>query len=154
MLLPTFEFNASVSITSPLSSLIAEQCTDYSFDCFEAQNNKNKLVQQQRHDNAKTSASDLKKLVSESLQRAMDLDEEKGASSWLTSLPLEEFNLVLHKGAFHDAIALRYGWLPLNLPTHCSCGLNFSVQHALSCPKGGFPILRHEVRDLTANIMA
>ena len=64
-------------------------------------------MQQQRHDNAKTSASDLRKLVSESLQRAMDLAEEKGSSSWLTSLPLEEFNLVLHKGAFRDAIALR-----------------------------------------------
>ena len=72
-----------------------------------------------------------------------------------TSLPLEEFNLVLHKGAFLDALTLRYGWLPSNLPTHCSCEANFSVQHALSCPKGGFPILRHnEVRDLTANIMA
>ena len=154
-LLSTFEFNASVSITSPLSNLIATQCQDYPYDCVEAQYNVRKSVQQQRHDNAKASASDLRKLVPESLQRAMDLAEEKGVSSWLTSLPLEEFNLVLHKGAFRDALALRYGWLPSNLPTHCSCGANFSVQHALSCPKGGFPILRHnEVRDLTANIMA
>ena len=81
----------------------------------------------------------------------MDLAQEKGASSWLTSLPIEEFGFSLHKGAFWDALALRYGWPPLNLPVHCT----FSVQHALSCPKGGFPTLRHnEVRDLTANLMA
>ena len=56
--------------------------------------------------------------------------------------------------AFRDAIALRYGWSPLNTPSHCACGSSFSVQHALSCPKGGFPTLRHnEVRDLTAKLM-
>ena len=82
----------------------------------------------------------------------MDLAQEKGASSWLTSLP---FNLDLHKGAFHDAVALRYGWLPKNIPMHCLCGSSFTVDHALSCPKGGFPIMQHnEVRDLTANVMA
>lgn len=37
---------------------------------------------------------------------------EKGASTWLTSLPLEEFGFSLHKGAFRDALALCYGWLP------------------------------------------
>ena len=30
----------------------------------------------------------------------------------------------------------------------------FSIEHALSCPKGGFPILRHnEIRELTANLL-
>ena len=84
----------------------------------------------------------------------MDLAQEKGASSWLTSLPLEEFGLTLHKGAFRDAIALRYGWQPLHTPTSCACGTNFSVEHALSCPMGGFPTIQHnEVRDLTAKLM-
>ena len=82
----------------------------------------------------------------------LDLAQEKGATSWFTSLPLKEFNLTLHKAAFRDVVALRYGWQP---PTPCSCGSSFAVEHALSCPKGGFPIMRHnEVRDLTANLMA
>ena len=89
--------------------------------------------------------------TSNTLQRAMDLAQEKGASSWLTTLPLEEFGFTLHKGAFCDAIALRYGWQP---SSSCACGANFSVEHALSCPKGGFPIVRHnEIRDLTANLL-
>lgn len=85
----------------------------------------------------------------------MDLAQEKGASSWLTSLPLEEFSFTLHKGAFRDALALRYGWLPSNIPTNCACGNQFSIEHALSCPKGGFPSIRHnEIRDTVGHWMS
>lgn len=85
----------------------------------------------------------------------MDLAQEKGASCWLTSLPLEDFGFSLHKSAFRDAIALRYGWSPLQTASHCACGVPFTVQHALSCPRGGFPTLRHnEVRDFTALLMS
>ena len=85
----------------------------------------------------------------------MNLVQERGASSWLTILPLEEFGLTLHKGAFRDAIALRYGWQPALIPSMCACGTSFSVEHALSCPMGRFPIVRHnEVRDLTAKLMS
>ena len=82
----------------------------------------------------------------------VDLAQEKGASTWLTSLPLEEFGFSLHKGAFRDALALRHGWMPLNTPTKCACGTHFSVEHSLSCPKGGFPSIRHnEVRDMVGS---
>ena len=99
-------------------------------------------------------ASDVRERVPAPLQRAMDLAQAKGASSWLTPLPIEELGFSLHKGAFWDALALRYGWSPLNVPSHCACGVSFSIQHVLSCPKGGFPSLRHnEVRDFTATVM-
>ena len=85
----------------------------------------------------------------------MELAQEKGASSWLTSLPLKEFNFALHKGAFRDAVAMWYGWQLKNISTHCPCSSGFSVEHALSCPKGGVTIMGHnEVRDLTANLMS
>ncbi len=52
-------------------------------------------------------------------------------------------------------LCLRYGWLPSRTPTNCECGKTFSVEHALSCPKGGFPSLRHnEIRDITANLLS
>ena len=107
-----------------------------------------------RRRDVKDAASELKAKLPACLQRAVDLAQESGALSWLTSRPIEEFGFTLHKSAFRDAIALRYGWSLLNTPTRCSCGSQFSVQHALSCPKGGFPTLRHnEVRDLTAALM-
>ena len=60
----------------------------------------------------------------------------------------------LHKAAFHDALALTYGWLPNNMPSTCDCGKQFSVDHALSCSKGGFPSIRHnEIRDITATLL-
>ena len=88
------------------------------------------------------------------LQRSMELAREKGASSWLTVLPLSEHGFGLHKSGFQDAMALRYGWTPKNAPSKCECGKVFTVEHALSCPKGGFPILRHnEIRDFTASLL-
>ena len=84
----------------------------------------------------------------------MDLSTEKGASNWLTVLPVEEFGFSLHKGAFRDALALRYGWQLSNIPQTCSCGSNFTVEHMLSCAKGGYPSIRHnEIRDFTAHLM-
>ena len=51
---------------------------------------------------------------------------------------------------FVMVITLRYGWLPSNIPSTCTCGKFFTVEHTLSCPLGGFPSIRHnEIRDLT-----
>ena len=88
-----------------------------------------------------------------SLQWTMTLAQEKGASSWLTAFPVTEHGFTLHKSAFRDALCLHYGWLPSRTPA-CDCGSLFYVEHALSCPKRGFPSLRHnEIRDITANLL-
>ena len=43
----------------------------------------------------------------------------------------------------------RYNWQPLQAPSACACGTKFSIEHALSCPKGGSPSIRHnEIRDI------
>ena len=42
----------------------------------------------------------------------------------------------------------------MDLPTYCVCGSRFSVEHALSCPRGALPIICHnEIRDLTASVL-
>ena len=42
----------------------------------------------------------------------------------------------------------------MRVPSTCAYGTKFSIEHALSCPKGGFPSVRHnEIRDLTANLL-
>ena len=40
---------------------------------------------------------------------------------------------------FNDALSLHYNWPLTSTPSHCSCGYQFSVDHALSCPTGEFP---------------
>ena len=87
-------------------------------------------------------------------RRLMDCARESGASSWLSPLPIEEHHFSLSKGAFRDALCLRYGWNITNVSSRCACGATFDVDHAMSCHKGGLPTLRYnEVRDITAKMI-
>ena len=86
--------------------------------------------------------------------RAIDLAKEKSASTWLTVRPLKDHGFSLHTSAFHNALALWYGWTPSKQPLKCECGNNFTVEYTLSCARGGFPTIRHdEIRDLTAHLL-
>ena len=88
------------------------------------------------------------------MQRAVLAAEEKGASSWLTALPLADFGFSLSKSDFRDALHLRYGLTPPRFPTACVCGQPFHVDHALSCSHGGYLGLRHnEVWDLLGEVL-
>ena len=89
------------------------------------------------------------------LQHKMELASEWGASVWLSTLPIKDMGFALHKTAFRDALCLRYGWSFDNLPSHCVCGKTSSMEHLLSCPRGGFPSIRHnEIWDITADILS
>ena len=75
-------------------------------------------------------------------------------SIWLTVIPIKRTVFFLDKQAFWDAIQIRYNILLKRLPILCVCGDSFNLQHALSCPKGGLVITRHnELRNLTAEIL-
>ena len=88
------------------------------------------------------------------MKRSISLSKEKGASNWLTVLPIIEHGFCLHKDDFRDVLRLCYGWTPNHLPANCICARSFSVEHALSCNNEEFPIKRHnELRDITANFL-
>ncbi len=91
------------------------------------------------------------------LKRCVDLSQEKGSSSWLSVLPIEEHGLYwlyLQKGEFRDALGLRYGSKLNNTPQTCNCGAQFTVNHAMICHMGGFPTIRHnEIRDIAASLL-
>ena len=96
------------------------------------------LVCKSKAENYSSLSSALCEEFDQSLRCAVDFALVKGASSWLTALHLPEHGFALHKSAFLDALALCYGWLPLRAPLLCACDSLFSVDHVLSCPKGGF----------------
>ena len=77
-------------------------------------------------------------------RRAVVQAKEKGASSWLSVIPLEEHGFTLNKGEFRDAVSLRYNKKLRGLPSKCPCGQNYNETHALNCKKGGFVIIRHK----------
>ena len=88
-------------------------------------------------------------------QKILEATTEKGASSWLNTLPLKSHNFYLNKQIFWDSLYLRFGIPIPHLPLTCVCGTKFDIQHALTCKHGGFIGIRHnEVRDLTAEMLS
>ena len=62
--------------------------------------------------------------------------------------------LLYIRGDFHDTLCLRYGWIPPYLSSHCVCGHDLTIKHALNCKCGGFLSIRHnELRDITADLL-
>ena len=79
--------------------------------------------------------ADLKNLLPPSMSKMLIYASEKGASSWLTSLPLEKYGYVLSKQYFQDAICLRYNFLIPNRAVRCICGELNTVDHTLICKR-------------------
>ena len=79
---------------------------------------------------------------------------DKGASSWLTAVPLVDQGLVLNNQEFRDSLRLRYNMSLSDLPNKCVCNKKCTVCHALSCKKGGFVAQRHDgVRNLFTSLI-
>ena len=149
-----YEQQSSLLVTSTLCEHILSQDTEYGYDVIATQLKSKALVRQQNHAKSSMVVDEISALLPDTLRRAVALAKEKGSSTWLTTLPLVEHGFTLHKGAFHDALALRYGWTPSDMPSTCVCGSKFSVEHALSCARGGFPSIRHNgSRNLTATLL-
>jgi hypothetical protein len=111
----------------PLKDMIVEQRESFSKP--QLQSIKASLRQEK-----KQRMEDMSQQVRERLppakQRMMDLLCEKGSSSWLSALPLQDQGFNLNKGEFRDALSLRYGWQLKNSPHYCRCGKSFSTDHA------------------------
>ena len=87
-------------------------------------------------------------------KRAVDLATDKGSWNLLTVIPLKELHYNLNKKEFRDEIKLRYHWEIAETPMLCTCGVHFSVDHAMVCQRDGFIIQRHnELRDLEAEML-
>ena len=91
---------------------------------------------------------------STSLKRQITLLSEKGASAWLSTLPLKNCGFVLSKQQFQDGLRLRYN-IPLEgVSLECACGKPNSIDHALICKLGGYTHLRHNhLRDTLSNLL-
>ena len=111
-------------------------------------------IKKRREENNKLILEELRSKMSAEKLRGNDVAQMKGASSWLTALPLKEEGYVLNKREFFDAIAIRYAWEVKRLPTKCVCGKPFTMEHAMTCKNGGFIHRRHNrLRDMFASLI-
>lgn len=73
------------------------------------------------------------------LQKAMELSREKGASTWLSTLPLTKNDFSLHKSRFHNALGYT-------LHVQLGCSLSILAKY------GWGKQLQHE-RNITASLI-
>ena len=148
------EFRNSVFVTTNLTALIKRQETDlsnYNRDTIKLSMSQ---VKAEKEEALLGQLSDLKGLVTEKMNRSIDLACEKGSGAWLSALPLQSLGYTLNKQEFRDSICLRYGWRIPNTPFHCGCKEKNSVDHTLNCKLGGYVTMRHNnVRDFEANLL-
>jgi len=151
-------FENSRTLTGPLVSLILDNSPYSKLYISDAEHqalnlrssiNKSELL---RHQNE---LGEIRKLITTpALARSLELNAEAGASIWLSSKPFSHLGFEVNRLEFMDAIRLRYNFEISDIPKTCECGKPNSVDHALSCSKGGYTILCHNtIRDTMAEIM-
>ena len=101
-------YNTSLRITAPLATLILQQSHEYPPAAKAKQIRVKNEARKIRRQHWSIAATELKDKLPNNMHRAMALLAEKGGSSWLSTLPIMEHGFALHKGAFRDALCLRY----------------------------------------------
>ena len=102
---PSDPFDQSKRLTAPIIDLIVQQDEELG-DALEIQQHTKSLIRSDRKKQQKITATNLKSLLPTNLKQVSELASKRGASNWLTVLPLKDHGFNLHKGAFRDALCL------------------------------------------------
>ena len=152
-LMSDIEYECSLSATLQLTEAIYSQQRSLNIDK-EALSDTMKSITKKKNDMYTELQRCIKEQSSETIVRILELAAERGASSWLTSLPLKRYGFLLNKQEWQDAICLRYDFKIKGVSKTCVCGEDYSVNHCLTCKKGGYVTLRHNsLRDLSVEIL-
>ena len=148
-----FEYENSKIATEQLTKAIFEQnsCLEVDDSLYKEAIGK---IRQRKNERLQYLMENVKDRVDEKMVKLLELSSEKGASLWLTSLPIKKLGFRTNKQQFDDAICMRYD-IPLkDVPRKCVCGKSYSINHCLTCATGGFVHMRHnKVRDTLAEII-
>ena len=130
--LSDIQYKNSVYITKSLTHNILNQNQKLEIDVNDVKRKKNKASIEK----LKRNVSILEKLKNDlttQQKRIIECTSEKGASSWLSALPLQKYDFYLDKQSFRDALFLRYDITLPKLPLNCVCGRSFNVNNAFLC---------------------
>ncbi|MCP4460821.1 MAG: hypothetical protein GY816_22780, partial [Cytophagales bacterium] len=121
------EYQCSRQITKPLVQLISQQDQDITKLNREEVKNTKEQLKLQKEVYLRERFDTLYMDADHRLKNHLTQAKEKGASSWLTALPLKSLNYTLNKQEFQDGVHLRYGWQIKGMPQYCSCGKKNSI---------------------------
>ena len=144
-------FRQSREISAQLVKLILSQSAEYTVDVAP--------IMQVKSTFKAALDADARKFVQETAPTILppllvESNSQKGAGSWLSCLPLSRLGYVLDRRSFSDGLAIRYDRPVTDSPQQCACGLDFSIDHAMVCRQGGYPITRHNhIRDYLASLL-
>ena len=124
------EYESLLAATSQLTNAIYHQQNFLDLD-EEAQSKIMKGVKHKKNEWYKELQNTIRNESSASVSKIIDLASEKGASCWLTSLPLQRYGFVLNKQQFHDSICLRYNYSIKLAAKVCACGEPYSLAELL-----------------------
>ena len=101
----TIEFENSIKMTQSLSNNIINQERTYNIDRNEQSKIKNRIKAARKAKNADTSKR-LLEIMTKDQQRLHEINSSKGASVWLSTLPIKEEGFQLEKNVFWDLIQI------------------------------------------------
>ena len=150
------EYENSRKVTAGIVQLVCDQSIIYNANNDKQQTNITNQLKIEKSKRNQKILENIKNEITDPISlRTLEAILETGVSSWLTALPIKENGFFLEKQAFWDILYLRYNIQLKNLPSKCVCGKSFTIDHALSCPRGGFIAIRHnEIRNFTAEILS
>jgi hypothetical protein len=148
------EFRAPAAITAELQTLIYNQDPDLS-------KANQSLIQMSKSELRiakvacfKGEHNAIMTQLPKSRQRALEQAATKGASSWLSALPLKSHGFCQNKSEFVEGIALRYNWPIQNVHSHCVCGKKNDGDYVQVCKLGGYVKFGHNaLRDAEADFL-
>ena len=95
--LKSVKYTMCETISAPLVRLILDQSEEYTLEVKARQTRLRKNVRKTLRQNEVNTAIDLKENLPIRLQRSLTVCSEKGASGWLSALPISEHGFALHK---------------------------------------------------------
>ena len=148
------EYIASSGVTEQLTNLICQQITDIMQLDREKVKERKQQLSTEKEIEIKNEFETISQMVDEKTKKLLLCAQEKGASSWLSALPIKKLGYSLNKREFRDAVSLRYGWPIPDTPAFCGCGGNNSIDHILTCKRGGYVSMRHNaLRNIEGELM-
>ena len=111
-------------------------------------------ARKERMESEEKAVESLKASAPKAVKKRMDRIGKTGA--WLTAVPNLLDGTLLSAEEWRENARIRYGLKPLKMCDRCDgCGERFTVEHGLSCKKGGLVNQRHDdARDEAANLCA
>ena len=101
------ELSNSKDITAQLVEFIYQQKDQMEIDA-SRQEDVMKEMRRMKEERQKNLEVMVHSVIDEKMKRLLQLSAEKGASAWLTSLPLKSHGFHLNKQQFHDAVCMRF----------------------------------------------